>query len=109
MARTLRHSACEIPLDALYPRDEEHRYRIYARRGDELEVLAATGEPGGIGEAIVALDQDERDRGRRLMDLGAFGVLDVIDGRWIVLPWHRPDIRATLGREPIPIVTERKP
>lgn len=82
----------EIPIDTLYPIDEEHRYRIYARRGkDELEVLCATPTPGGIGVALVQMDEDARSIGRRLVDQGAIGVLDVIDRRWIVMPWHRPD------------------
>lgn len=76
--------------DDTWPRTEAFRYRIYARRGDQLEVLAATGTPGGIGVALVQLDDDERERGRRLIDRGAVGVLDVLDSRWLISPWHRP-------------------
>jgi hypothetical protein len=90
------------PLDAdvIYPRDEEHRYRIYARRGSgrtvELEVLACAGTPAGLGVALVTLDEDEKEHGRRLVDLGAIGVLDAVDRRWIVMPWHRPEERTRL-------------
>lgn len=82
----------ELALDVLYPIDDDHRYRIYARRGkDELEVLCSTPTPGGIGVALVQLDDDAREHGQRLVDRGAIGVLDVIQRRWIILPWHRPD------------------
>lgn len=85
----------EIPEDAVYPRDEEHRYRLYARRGRgrnvELDVLACAGSPQALGLAIITLDQDEAERGRRLVDLGAIGVLDAVEHRWIIQPWHRPE------------------
>lgn len=98
----------EIDVDDLWPRDEEHRYRIYARRGDELEVLAATGCWAGVGQAIGQLEEDERERGRRLMDRGAFGVLDAVEGRWIVLPWHRPDGLPSFGPTRAPLEAERR-
>lgn len=93
-----------IPEDAVYPRDEEHRYRIYARRGRgrtmKLEVLACAGSKEALGVALVTLDEDEREHGRRLVDLGAIGVLDAVDRRWIILPWHRPDeVTRLLGTE----------
>lgn len=84
----------EITTDQLWPRDEEHRYRLYARRGSQLEVLAAAGTPGGVGVAIFQLDADEREQGGALGDLGAFGILDVIERRWVVSPWHRRTIGA---------------
>lgn len=85
-----------IEEDAIYPRDEEHRYRIYARRGSEIEVLACAGSPEALGVALVQLDEDERERDRRLVDLGAIGVLDAVASRWIILPWHRPDIQVRI-------------
>lgn len=87
--------------DDLWPRDAAHRYRIYAVRGPrdgDLEVLAATDSAGGIGEAIVALNEDEKERSprRRLYDRGRIGVLDTMPGgkpsakgEWIILPWDR--------------------
>jgi hypothetical protein len=81
----------EIPEEAYAPRDAEHRYRVYARRGRDLRILAFADSPGGVGVALVQLDEDEREHGRRLVDLGAIGVLDAVEGRWIVLPWHRPE------------------
>jgi hypothetical protein len=89
-----------IEEDAIYPRDAEHRYRIYARHGEEIEVLACAGSPEALGVAIVQLDEDERDRGRRLVDLGAIGVLDAVAGRWLIMPWHRPEIPTTVGPSP---------
>jgi hypothetical protein len=79
-----------IPSDALYPRDEAHRLRIYARRDKRLSVVAAT-DSEGLGPALLQLDADERERGRRLVDLGAIGVLDAIEARWLIMPWHRPE------------------
>lgn len=79
-----------IPSDALYPRDEAHRLRIYARRGDRLTVVAAT-DVDGLGRALQQLDEDARERGERILDLGAIGVLDALAGRWLISPWHRPD------------------
>jgi hypothetical protein len=77
----------------IYPRDEEHRYRIYARKGRDLKVLAGAGSPEALGVALVTLHQDQLDLGggKTLGDLGAIGVLDAVAGRWIILPWHRPD------------------
>ena len=74
--------------EAVYPHDEEHRYRIYARRGDELHVLACA-DRDGIGLAILTLHADCRKAGRRLADLGAFGLYDAVAGEWIVMPWLR--------------------
>lgn len=88
--------AIVIPSTALYPRDEAHRLRIYARRGDDLRVVAAT-DADGLGTALLQLDADEREHGRRLSDLGAIGVLDAIERRWLILPWHRPSARTTFG------------
>lgn len=89
----------EIEHEDLWPRDAEHRYRIYAVRGagrsyEDREVLCATASPEGIGAALVQLHEDEKAAGRRLADRGRIGVLDVLggdDGKgdWIVLPWDR--------------------
>lgn len=86
----------ELDVDVLYPRDAAHRYRIYGRVGDRLDVLAATDSAGGIGEALVQIHADQKEVGRRLADLGTIGVLDVLpdgpghpNGEWIVLPWER--------------------
>lgn len=82
-----------IESDALYPRDADHRYRIYARRGRELEILASAPDAGGVGQALITLHEDEKEAGRRLADRGTIGVLDVMaggpTGEWIVLPWER--------------------
>lgn len=84
--------------DDVWPRVPEYRYRLYARRGLRLEVLAAAPDPGGIGAAIVQLHEDEKAArpGGRLADRGVIGVLDVLpdrpstaEGEWIVLPWQR--------------------
>jgi len=88
--------SADLNLD-LWPRIPEFRYRLYARRGDELEVLAACPTPGGIGNALVTLNEDEKAVGRRLSDKGVIGVLDVLpDGRrstatgeWIASPFPR--------------------
>lgn len=85
-----------IDADGVWPRDLAHRYRLYARVGERLEVLAAAPDPGGLGQAIVTLHQDAKAAGRRLCDLGRIGVLDVMPdgepspaGEWIVPLWDR--------------------
>lgn len=85
-----------MSIDDLWPRDPEHRYRIYAVVGDERTVLAAASTPQGVGLALVTLHEDEVLIGRRLSDLGRIGVLDTmpggqpgLDGDWIVLPYER--------------------
>ena len=78
-----------IPEEAYAPRDADHRYRIYAREGEDLRILAFADSAGGIGEAIVQLDADQREHGEHLTDLGAIGVLDAVSHRWLLLPWAR--------------------
>lgn len=80
-----------IDVDVLYPRTDAERFRLYARRGSDLQVLATTDTAGGIGEAIVQIDADQAEIGQQLGDLGALGVLDAVAGRWIVSPWHRSE------------------
>lgn len=82
--------------DDLWPRDEVHRYRIYAVVGEERNVLAATDSAAGVGLALVTLHEDQREIGRRLCDHGRIGVLDVMPGgephprgEWIVPPYDR--------------------
>lgn len=81
--------AHSLDVDVLWPRDEEHRYRLYGRRGEELYVLAAAPTPGGIGEAIFQLHQDAKEAGQTLGDQGATGILDAVEGEWIVVPWQK--------------------
>jgi hypothetical protein len=92
-----------LPTDELYPRDEAHRLRVYARQGDDLRVLACC-DVDSLGATLLQLDEDERERGERLVDLGAIGVLDAVEGRWLVLPWHRPEGRTTVGAPPLEVV-----
>lgn len=86
--------------DELWPRVPEYRYRVYAVRSggrtsralEEMEVLAAAPDAGGLGQAILTLHEDEKAAGRKLSDRGRIGVLDVLagpKGEWIVLPWDR--------------------
>lgn len=79
----------EITVDDLWPRDADHRYRVYGRRGEDLHVLAACADAGGIGLILVTLHNDQKQVGARLADLGQIGVLDTIENDWIVLPWNR--------------------
>lgn len=80
-----------IEHDAIWPRDEEHRYRLYALLDNSLNVLAAAPNPGGIGEAIFGFDDDLKEHGDALADLGRLGILDVIESRWIVNPFPHGD------------------
>lgn len=99
--RTSPTEASALTHDALWPRDEQHRYRLYGRVGRALTVLAAAPDPGGIGQAIVTLHADAKEAGGSLGDSGQIGVLDTLPekvmydsdghrlGEWIVLPWSR--------------------
>lgn len=87
-----------VDTDELWPRDLEHRYRLVVVKGPQgyPEVLAAAPDPGGLGLAIITLHEDAKADGRRLIDEGRVGVLDVMPGgersskgEWIVLPWDR--------------------
>lgn len=80
--------------DAIYPRDREHRYRVYTVNDNELEVIACAETAGGVGQALVTIHEDMKEQGMRLADLGCIGVLDVLGGdpptgEWIVLPWQK--------------------
>lgn len=82
--------------DHLWPRDERHRYRIYAVVEGDRTVLATTDCAAGVGLALVTIHEDQKSIGRRLCDHGRIGVLDVMpDGRphprgeWIVQPYDR--------------------
>lgn len=68
---------------------DDERYRVYAVAGNRRDVLATAPDPGGVGQALVALNDDEKARGRRLVDLGKIGVYDALEHEWIVMPWHR--------------------
>lgn len=81
-------------IDDFYPRDEAHRFRIYARRGDDLRVVAAGPD---IHVMLTTLDEDAEREGEHLYEQGALGILDAVRGRWLVHPWHRPERPATVG------------
>lgn len=75
----------------VWPRDERHRYRVYLLAAGELTCVAACPRPGGIGVALVQLDDDERAVGSTLSGRGAVGVLDAVERRWIVKPFPRKE------------------
>jgi len=81
----------EMTIDDLYPRDERERYRIYAVRGDEREILATAADAGGVGQALITMHEDCKEVDMRLADLGTIGVLDAVEGEWVVLPWGRKE------------------
>lgn len=58
-------------------------------------MLAAAGSPEALGVALVALHADNMTQGRRLYEEGYIGILDAVEGRWIVLPWPRPELPLT--------------
>lgn len=77
--------------DEVVPRGEgDHRFRIYRMRAGELDLLATTADPPGVGVALYHLDQE----GEFITD-DATGVLDTIEdpGHWLVHPY-------ALGRTP---------
>lgn len=77
--------------DEIVPRGEgDHRFRLYRMRAGELDLLATTSDPPGVGVGLYYLDQD----GEFVTD-DATGVLDtaVDPGHWLVHPY-------ALGRRP---------
>jgi hypothetical protein len=79
--------------DALWPRDAEHRFRLYGRRGRDLDVLAACGDLEAVGVAVGQLHADAKEAGGVFGDSGAFGLLDAVAGEWIISPF-RPGERS---------------
>lgn len=78
-----------IPLttDDLWPRDEAHRYRVYLLDRGSLDAVAAAGDPGGLGQALVVLHREGDLNGR-------VGVLDVLGGKngkgvWVINPYWK--------------------
>lgn len=87
-----------LTTDELWPRTAEFRFRLYARVGDELTVLATAPDAGGLGQAIVALHEDAKRAGRRLCAEGRVGVMDVLGGKngrgeWIIPVFDRSGLR----------------
>lgn len=77
-----------IPAEVYAPRCPKERYRIYSVRDGHLTLLATTPDAGGIGVALVTLDEDAREAGGQLSDQGAIGVNDGLERRWIVDPFR---------------------
>lgn len=78
-----------IDHDTIYPRDAEHRYRLYGRtERNRLMVLAAAPDLEGIGAAIGQLHADMKEAGLTLGALGATGILDAVEREWIVNPFQ---------------------
>lgn len=74
--------------DDAFPRDEQHRYRIYRLRAGandrERECIAAEPDPQSLGVKLVELG-----KAGKLADC-AVGILDVLgepDEKWILRPW----------------------
>ncbi len=85
-----------IASDDLWPRDDAHRFRVYANKGGALHVLAAAPTPQGAGLALATLHADaKQEGGAGLPDAGNIGLLDVRPGEptgeWIVNPFNRKD------------------
>lgn len=77
--------------DDIAPRGEgDDRFRIYRLRAGDLQLLATTDTPQGMGLALSTLHEDGEWEGD-----DSVGVLDTATdpGHWIVSPW-------TLGRTP---------
>lgn len=78
-----------IPLstDDVWPRDEAHRFRLYNLVGGSLVTIAAAGDAGGLGQALVTMHREGELRGRT-------GVLDVLGGSegkgvWVINPFEK--------------------
>jgi hypothetical protein len=85
----------------LDPHCPEQRYRLYRRRGDDLECVAACGDAAHV-VAMIA-DQRDPEAGATLDDDDAVGLLDAhglradnpldqygnytLPGSWLIKPW----------------------
>lgn len=96
----------------LDPHCPEQRFRLYRRRGDELECVAACEHD----HEVVAMIRDQRDpdAGATLLDDDAVGLLDshgfraenpldqlgnyTLPGSWLVKPWVKADGPQVAGR-----------
>lgn len=78
-----------IAHDEIWPRDDEHRFRLYGLADGVQTVLAAAPTLEAIGTAIGQLHADMKEGGLRLADLGAIGILDAVEREWIVNPYPR--------------------
>ncbi len=70
--------------------DTDERYGLYAFANGELTCIATAPDAEGIGAAIVANDEDEREAhglGAALGDRGRIGIRDRLMRRWIVSPF----------------------
>ncbi len=88
----MKATTAELLSDDLWPRDAEHRYRLYGRCGSALDVLAACPRMEGIGVAILQLHEDAREGGGEFGDHGQVGVLDAVLGEWVINPFSRPGV-----------------
>jgi hypothetical protein len=70
-----------VTTDEIWPRDEAHRFRLYALRDGELRVVAAAPSLEGVGAALAGT-LGEGD----LEPLDRVGVLDTT-GPWLVNPF----------------------
>jgi hypothetical protein len=77
-----------ITSDELWPRDADHRYRLYFLQGQELGVArAAAPDIAGLGQAL----QTWHEEGDTPAERGLVGILDAVEGKWVVKPWAARD------------------
>lgn len=90
-----RRQMPDTSADVFYPRDEDHRYRIYRLRHNFLKVMCTTPTSEGIGLALVTLAGEDE-----FTTSDAIGVLDVMahpeepgTGKWIINPYATGGLR----------------
>jgi hypothetical protein len=110
---TAAQVVASLDSDAIYPRDDAHRYRLYAldkcgecggrpgvrpipgggvragciacrNRGTVPVVRACALTPGGVGLALVTVAEERREAG---LGPEIMGVLDAVEGKWLTTLW----------------------
>jgi hypothetical protein len=77
-----------VTTDEMWPRDEEHRFRLYAARGEVLRIVAASPDLEGVGSAFARLVAEEEFEAE-----DSVGVMDSLAhpverrGTWLVNPF----------------------
>lgn len=66
------------------------RYKIYRLRAGELQEIASTDTPGGVGQAIITLAGEDEFAGCCLGILDTCpGGVPAVTGKWLVNPFTR--------------------
>ena len=75
----------DLTTDQIWPRNAEHRYRLYAAKGEELRIVAASPDLAGIGGALATALEEHELRDERVGVMDTFGGSG--PGAWLANPF----------------------